>query len=145
MTEYVVDASVVIQRLIRDTHTPQARVLFSGLEDSSDELHVPEFCLLECANVLWKEVRFRGLSPNQAASLVRDLVVLPLKVSPASDLLPRALTIGIDHELPLYDSVYIVLAERLACPLITVDARQEQVTASVGVMLKPIADFSPAE
>jgi predicted nucleic acid-binding protein len=60
MTDYIVDASVVIQELIEDTYSLQAR---------ADRLHVPEFCLLECTNVLWKQVRFHGMPGSEAEQL----------------------------------------------------------------------------
>lgn len=63
---------------------------------------------------------------------------------PVSDLFPRALVIGIDHERPLYDSVYITTAKRFAGSLITVDVEQEQTAASADVTLKSIVDFSPS-
>jgi hypothetical protein len=40
MSDYIVDASVVIQRLIRDTHTEYARALFNQLKQA-DNLIVP--------------------------------------------------------------------------------------------------------
>ncbi len=58
MANYVVDTSVVSQYSISQTYTPQARVLITRMY-AGDELYIPEFSLLECANVLWKEVRFR--------------------------------------------------------------------------------------
>lgn len=143
MAAYVLDTSIVVQRLIQDTHTPYVRALFQRLTGTDDRLWVPEFCLVECANVLWKAVRFRGMASDQAAWLLTDLAALPLRVVPVSDVLPRALTLGLAHSLPIYDSVYIAMAERLACPLITVDARQSQAAAAGGVTLKPITDFTP--
>ncbi len=142
MTAYVVDASVVIQRLITDTHSAHVKLLFGGLADSRDELWVPEFCLLECVNVLWKQVRFSGLPEEQALRLIHDLVVLPLQVTPVSELFSSALRIGLDHHLPIYDSVYIAMAAHLRYPLITVDAKQEQAARSSGVTIKPINDFA---
>jgi predicted nucleic acid-binding protein len=144
VTAYVVDASVVIQRLIVDTYSSNAKVLFDGLADSQDELWIPEFCLLECANVLWKQVRFRGLPEDQALRLIRDLIVLPLYVTPVSDLISNAMRIGLDHELAIYDSLYIAMAAHLGSSLITVDARQEEAAKTIGVMVKPITDFIPA-
>jgi predicted nucleic acid-binding protein len=142
VTAYVVDASVVIQRLITDVHTPAVKVLFNNLVDSKDELWVPEFCLLECANVLWKQVRFGGLPDDQALRLIRDLVVLPLHVTSVSDLFSNALRIGLEHELAMYDSVYIALAAHLGYPLITVDAKQKQAASASGVTITPITDFA---
>lgn len=91
--------------------------------------------------MLWKAVRFRGMPPEQAVRLLTDLAALPLHVVPVSDLLPRALTLGMTHNLSIYDSIYIAMVERLACPLVTVDARQSQAAAASGLMLKPVTDF----
>ena len=60
MSRYIVDTSIVIQRLIVETHTPHVIELFRSVI-SVGELIVPEFCLIECANVLWKHVRFQGM------------------------------------------------------------------------------------
>ena len=67
--------------------------------------------------------------------------MLPMYIEPAPLLLQRALEIGLQHQLVVYDSAYIALAERLSYPFITVDARQEQAARALGVTLKPISDF----
>ncbi len=141
---YIVDASVIVQRLIRDSETPHVRTLFRLMGDRQVELWVPEFCLAECANVLWKAVRFRGMSPQQAETLSRDLTAAPLYIATIAPYLPRALAIGLRHQLPIYDSVYIAIAEAISHPLITVDRRQAEVASAEGVPLKAITDFPPA-
>jgi predicted nucleic acid-binding protein len=78
---YVVDTSVVIQRFIADSYTDQTKALFSGLQQS-DELWIPEFCLIECANVFWKRVRFSNMPQAQAEQLTIDLIALPLQIAP---------------------------------------------------------------
>ena len=142
MSDYIVDASVVIQRLIRDTYTEQTRALFSQLTEA-DNLIVPEFCLLECTNVLWKQVRFQGMAQSQAELLVNDLAALPLVIMRGRDLLQHGLQIGLRHQLAVYDSVYIALALKLNYPLITVDERQERAAAAEGVTIKALTDFKP--
>ena len=137
MAIYVVDASVMIQYLIAQSYTPEARVLVARLYQG-DQLHIPEFCLLECVNVLWKEVRFRGLPQTQAEQMVNELLALSFREMPTSHLLPRALQLGLIHQLAVYDSLYIALALSLNCPLITVDDRQSNGAIASGVTLKPI-------
>ena len=139
---YVLDASIVAQYLITDTYTPQSRVLVAQLK-MGVELCTPELCLAECANVLWKQVRFHGMPRPQAEQLIIDLGALTLTAMQTVILLPRALEIGLDHNLAVYNSIYIALAENLNAPLITVDQRQAQVARAVGVTLKPITDFPP--
>jgi predicted nucleic acid-binding protein len=141
MSDYVVDASIVVQRLIRDTYTEYVKALFKG-KTIFDTFYVPEFCILECTNVLWKQVRFHGLPQSEAEILTQNLAALPLTISPITGLLERALQIGLAHQLAVYDSVYIALAEKLKLPLITVDARQATAASALGLPLKPLTDFT---
>jgi predicted nucleic acid-binding protein len=144
MTMYVVDASIVVQYAITQTHTPAVRSLISRLYQGYEQLIIPEFCLLECTNVLWKEVRFQGLPPAQAEALVNELLSLKFQILPTKHLLPQALKFGLHCELAIYDSLYIALALEQNCPLITVDIRQQAGAMASGVLLKPITDFIPA-
>jgi len=56
--------------------------------------------------------------------------------------MPRALEIGLKHQLAIYDSIYIALAEKLNYPLITVDQKQAKASQAEGITLKNIADFT---
>jgi predicted nucleic acid-binding protein len=141
MISYVVDASVAIQAVISDVYTLQADTLFALASNKSAELCVPDFCLLECTNVIWKQVRFHNMPQNEAESLVQDLQAYVLNIFPSSALLPRSLEIGLTHQLAVYDSVYIALAEKLNCALITVDERQEKAAIAIGINIKAVTDF----
>jgi predicted nucleic acid-binding protein len=140
MAEYVVDATIVISRFVSEIYTPHTVALFAGLK-TGDVLYIPEFCRLECINVLWKHVRFQGVARAQAVQAVHDLVALPLTIVSADPVYERALELGLDHGLAVYDSVYIALAEKYRCPLITADGPQQRASTTVGVTLKPITDF----
>jgi len=141
MTQYVVDASVVIQLLITDTYSSETENLFASIPQGN-KLIVPEFGLLECTNVLWKHVRFHNLNANDASMLVNDLIQLDIVITPAIGLMPRALQVGLAHQLAIYDSIYIALAEQLKCSLITVDKRQAKAAQAETIKLKDISDFS---
>jgi len=139
---FIVDASVIAEFVVKGDYTIQARQLISSL-DQGDELWIPEFCLLECANVLWKRVRFKQAVAGDARLLILDLCELPFTIGAIRDLLPRALEIGILHELTIYDSLYLALAEIVKVELITLDKSQAKAAQSLGVPLKPITDFTP--
>jgi predicted nucleic acid-binding protein len=142
MADYVIDASIVIEYLITGAYTANAQAFFNQVT-AADRLVVPEFCLLECANVVWKQVRFSGMSRSDAQDLVRVLRILKLRRAPVKQLLDRALEIALDHTLDVYDSGYIALALHYGYPLITLDQRQSQAAAAEGAVLKPITDFVP--
>ncbi len=141
LTHYIVDTSIVIQHLLSDVHTTYAEALFEGLGETV-MIHVPEFCFVECTNVLWKRVRFHGLSETTAEGLAENLLALPVTVVPTSGVLKRSLQIGLKHQLAVYDALYIALAETLTLPLITDDQRQAKAAHAEGVLLKPITDFA---
>ncbi len=81
MSDYVIDASVVIQHLLNETYTANANALFDEVGQTIT-VYVPEFCLLECTNVLWKQVRFQGMPASQADQLVTDLMALAMTLVP---------------------------------------------------------------
>lgn len=97
--------------------------------------------MLECTNVLWKQVRFHGLPLHDADVLLRDLHRLPLRRVPIKQLMHTALHIGLRQQLAVYDSVYLALAIQTQSPLLTVDQPQSRAAAAEGVVLKPITDF----
>jgi predicted nucleic acid-binding protein len=142
MANYVVDASVIIEYLIAGPYTTNARALFAQIT-ANDRLIVPEFCLLECTNVLWKHVRFQGMTVSQAEALLKHLRKLPLMRVPAKAALNSALRIGLTHQLAIYDSAYVALAKRSGYPLITIDQPQQRAATAESVTLKPITDFKP--
>jgi predicted nucleic acid-binding protein len=136
---WVIDPSVLIQGYIEDSDTQRVETLLNTIEEN--ELHVPDMCLVECTNVLWKQVRFHGTPLAEAQRALADLLILPIILHPVADLLDRALTIGLSYQIPVYDSVYVALAEASGYPLITVDERQARAAQAAGVTLKPITDF----
>ncbi len=108
MSEYILDASILIQHIIADIHTVHVDVLFDSVGDAIT-VYAPEFCLLECTNVLWKQVRFNNVLLAIAHSHTKDLLALDVNLVPVIDLLPRGLEIGVKHQLAIYDSIYIAI------------------------------------
>lgn len=140
MVNYIVDASVLIESVVEGLYTINAENLILNVNPIT-RLLAPEFCLLECTNVIWKRVRFQNMPQLQGEILVDELKAIPLQLVSVKSLLPRALQIGLAHKLAIYDSVYIALAERYKFPLITADAKQETAARTIGVTIKPITEF----
>lgn len=138
--QYVVDASVLCQLFITQEHTPQTERFFADVP-TLYEVFVPEMCLVECTNVFWKHTCFHGLPAVEATQLAHDLVALPLQIVPSRTLLTEALTIGVQNRLPVYDSLYIALAQDLSKPLISDDKRQCKVAVELGLEVVAINRF----
>ncbi len=135
MTLYVVDASVVIKRVI--TSQPladQAQAFFSPPADGSPpELLAPDLLYTECASALWKYARFAGLDPRAAALHLDRVFQLPIQTTPTPQLVDRALALGIAHGISVYDGCYVAMAEIASCPLITADRRLVRQVTGKGI------------
>ncbi|MBL8162962.1 MAG: type II toxin-antitoxin system VapC family toxin [Anaerolineae bacterium] len=140
MAHYIIDASVVIEYLINGPYTPNVQAFFNQIA-ATDRLIVPEFCLLECTNVIWKQVRFNSMPRGEADELLKVLRSLKLRRAPMKPLLDRALDIALNNTLAVYDSGYIALALHYDYPLISIDQPQIRAAISEGVTLIPVTQF----
>jgi predicted nucleic acid-binding protein len=140
--KHVVDTSIFIQGFLMETQTLRVMTLFNlALDQNVMQIHIPEFCLSECANIIWKRIIFQQMPLVDGQKIVSQLKASPVIIEATIDLMPRALEIGVQHRLAIYDSIYIALAEFLRCPLLTEDGKQADAAKAVGIQLKPITDF----
>ncbi len=128
MVRLVLNASVVVKWLLIDEPlTAEALQVEQDFRNGQVEaLLVPEFCLWEVANAIWVACR-RGRIDEPTAkdlqqflqSYIQQGILSVLQNPPLSDVLDFALC----HGVPVYDSIYIVLAQQESCPLLTADER----------------------
>jgi predicted nucleic acid-binding protein len=122
-TACVLDASVVIKLLLIEDHTADVQAYFLQA-GAGVELHAPDLLLIECTNILWKQVQRSGYAVAQARRDLADLLSLPaIQFVPTSTLLPPALDLAALHAISTYDACYVALADRLQLPLLTADRR----------------------
>jgi predicted nucleic acid-binding protein len=131
MNSYVVDASVIASVFVTDSYTAHAKSLVHRI--GVLRLFAPETLHAEIANTLWKHVRFNGLPIAHALGAIADLRGLGIPVVDTQWFYERAMLLGATHQLSIYDCIHIALAERLRCPLISLDAKQTLVAAAAGV------------
>lgn len=136
----VVDASVAVKWLVPEPDSAQAEALFRG----ENRLVAPDLLLVEVANALWRRCRKASTTPEEAEFMQGKLPQFFARVHPVGPLLRRALAIGVALDHPVYDCVYLALAERENCPLVTADARLLARTAGLaGIAVVPLSEFAP--
>ena len=116
---FVVDASVLAAAMFQEAQADRAGRLLAG----RDELHAPDFVLVELANVIWKRHGRREIDDADAAELLADLNRLPLLQTPAIDLLPAALETAMHARRSIYDCLYLALAVQRRAVMVTADRR----------------------
>jgi predicted nucleic acid-binding protein len=116
---YVVDASVALKWIVPEVLSDHADRLLDG----NDDLLAPDLVLTEAANALWKKTAARELSSAEADRALATLITSGLALHATVPLLPRALRFAHRLRHPVYDCVYLALAEREDARLVTADAR----------------------
>jgi predicted nucleic acid-binding protein len=114
----VVDASVLAVALADDGEDGD---LTRAELATARRLSAPQVVDLEVTSVWRRAARSGRLEPRRAALAFADLERLPLRRVAHSPLLPRIWELR--DTVTAYDAAYVALAELLAAPLLTADAR----------------------
>jgi len=109
----VVDASAAISALL---NAGAAREVLS-----TEQLHAPHLIDSEVANGLRRRVAAQQLGADAGWTALDAFRRLGMTRYPVLALLDRVW--GLRDNLSAYDASYVALAELLACPLLTADAR----------------------
>ena len=113
----MVDASVAVKWVVREEHSDCARLL-AGVR-----LEAPDLLPVECANIIWKKVRLGDLAAQDAAGRLDLLLHAPVVITGSRELLDLALQLSLRLKHPVYDCVYLALAQRRKIPMVTADRR----------------------
>ncbi len=129
----VVDTSVTMAWCFDDESTGETDAVLErvGLEGAV----VPALWRLEVANVLLVAERRRRITEAQAARFVALLAQLPIRVDVTPSETASVLAAGRQHRLSAYDASYLIVAERLALPMATLDQRLAAACRTAGVPL----------
>ena len=113
---WVVDASVACKWFFAEDLSEAARHLAE-----SGALLAPDLILVECANVAWRRVLAGSVPLAQAEAFLAALPRWFDTLAPSAELYDHAFRIAHDLRHPVYDCVYLGLAEREELPLVTAD------------------------
>jgi predicted nucleic acid-binding protein len=116
MTDFVIDTSAAVE-------------LFGGREPDSDLRRTvltgrgvaPELFDIEALSTLRRIVRTGALSTDEGSAVLQRVRVAPITRTTHRPLLSRIWELR--DTLTAYDAAYVALAEQLAVPLLTCDAR----------------------
>lgn len=116
---WVVDASIAIKWVIPEVLSDAA----NRLRDGEDEFLAPDLLLVEVANALWKKTKTEEISAREADAALDLVGQSGIDLHPTGPLLPRAMEVARRLDHPVYDCVYLALAEREQTALVTADQR----------------------
>jgi predicted nucleic acid-binding protein len=117
----VLDASVVVEAVVRLTYPEQAREVFEAAASGANvELWAPDLVLPESASAI-RSLVYRGdIDRSEADYAIESIAGMPLLVVGTRSLIEDAWKL-IDS-VTVYDACYAVLARQLRGTMITADA-----------------------
>ena len=119
MKRFVLDASVLVKLFFEEPHSQLADKCFSQAE----ERLAPDLIWAEASNVIWKRCRRGDVSKEQASGIAAQLLAMPLATRASTGLIPEAMEIAIQFDRTVYDGLYVALAMKADCPLLSGDQR----------------------
>jgi len=119
LTRYVVDASVAIKWYLPEEYSDYAERLLSP----SVELLCPDLLFSEIGNTLWKYISRSECPYDKAMKILHELQSNILHIYGSALLATDALYIACRTKRTFYDSLYVALATRAACRLVTADLK----------------------
>jgi len=126
----VIDASVLAAFILKE---PGWRNLVKYVKNAVSV----DLVFKEVANVIWKACRIRKIVDEDQArrlySILESMRDKNIFLESEDRYLGDALEIALENEITVYDALYIALAARRKLPLATLDKRQEEVAARLGV------------
>ncbi len=121
--KYVLDSCVGIKWAVVETDTAHARRLRADHVNSVHELIAPDIFPVEVGHALTRAERQGRISRFQAIVLWWDVMRTVPALEPYLPLMPRAIELSSQFRIGVYDCLYVALAEREGCELVTADDR----------------------
>src|SRR5664279_4734803 len=129
----VVDTSVTMAWCFEDEATDKTDSVLDLLRD--DEAVVPALWQLEVTNVLLVAERRGRITEAQSTRFLDLLTQLRIRIDMSQTNVNALLATGNRHQLSAYDATYLLLAERIAAPLATLDGNLIAAARTAGVEL----------
>ncbi|MGI9280856.1 MAG: type II toxin-antitoxin system VapC family toxin [Endozoicomonas sp.] len=120
MSTAVIDTMVFAYALFNEpTHRQEALAVL----ERTDEIHVPDLFRTEFSNVAWQWVTHQKLSLQQAIQAMERAEALITSVTSSKHLWFNALEIATFAKHPAYDALFVAVAKKINCPLVTWDKK----------------------
>ena len=119
----VVDASVVVKWFLPEPSRQAALRLLRHYQQESIKLLAPALLVLEVTNVFCKRVRRREMTAARADDAYRLLKINAPILVDDQELMDDAITLALANGQAIYDCLYLALALRQRCDMITADGK----------------------
>ena len=130
----IVDASSIVKFILQESNWETVKpFLLQG--------HSVDYAYVESSNALWKEYNMRKRAQKEIMIMFNSLVKLTqniLILHDCENLMEEAFKLALREKTPIYDVLYIVLAQHEEKQLITSDRNQARIAEKYKVKIEYI-------
>ena len=134
--KYVLDASVGLKWILPEEGSDKAIRLGLEYRNGVHELIAPDTFPPEVAHALTRAERRGILTPQEGVAHFTALLKGLPEIHASLSLLPRAYELSSQMRLGVFDCLYISLAEREQCQVVTADQRIVQLFPAIAITLE---------
>jgi predicted nucleic acid-binding protein len=121
---YVLDSCVAVEWFLSEPDSARAIQLRDEFDQQVHEFLAPDVFPMEIAHALSRAERRGLIQPPDGSKYLSDLLAYLPELHPSLILLPRAYELSSSQmRIGVYDCLYVALAERERCNLVTSDTR----------------------
>jgi predicted nucleic acid-binding protein len=120
---YVLDSSVAFKWVVPELHSDKALRLRAAFQAGTDELVSPDVFPGELGHALTRAKRQGRITVGEALRLWSDVMTTAPQLVASLPLTHRAIVISSQTQVGVFDCLYVALAEREGCDLVTADTR----------------------
>ncbi|MEE8430111.1 MAG: type II toxin-antitoxin system VapC family toxin [Candidatus Desulfatibia sp.] len=130
----VIDTSALIRLFVPDGPLTQGLEEFlNGVERGRNTAIAPELLMVEAANALNKKRNSGELSDEEGRHLLTDVLAMPIRFFPHRPLIPRSFELAREHDLTVYDALYLALAIEHGAGIFSADKSILKVAGVLGL------------
>ncbi len=138
---YVLDSNVALKWVLREIDSDKARRLRADYQQQNHELLAPDIFPIEVAHALARSGRRGIITPAQGPIFLADILASQPQLHHYIPLLWRAYSIASHARIGVYDCLYVALAERDGCEVVTADDRLVRALRQTYPFIKPLAEL----
>src|SRR6476620_1948230 len=121
--KYVLDSSTAFKLAVVEIDTDKALRLRDDFARAIHELIAPDLFPIELGHSLTRAERQGRITAPQSSALWLTVMQTAPALAPSLPLIPRALDLSSQFRQSIYDCLYVALAEREQCALVTADEK----------------------
>lgn len=119
--KYVLDSSVAFKWAVQEVDTDKALRLRDDYRNALHELLAPDIFPIEVGHALTRAERQQRIAPSNGWAAWLAVMADAPRLVRSIRLMPRAYALSSQMRVGVYDCLYVALAEREGCDLVTAD------------------------